>query len=140
MKSGNLNFLEPSGPLQACNRTDLPFITIIPKFINLVQLEVFIHIISHQFTNCGNMYTSFMVVVVTAAVALVITLGRHVWHYARSICLTCCCLNSVHFLLISHGCVNSTACVLNPKSLEIQLIDWLPSSIHPHLQIHTSQS
>jgi len=24
-KSGNLNFLEPSGPLQACNRTALPF-------------------------------------------------------------------------------------------------------------------
>jgi len=23
MKSGNLNFLEPSGPLQACNRTAL---------------------------------------------------------------------------------------------------------------------
>jgi len=26
MKSGNLNFLEPSGPLQACNGTDLPLI------------------------------------------------------------------------------------------------------------------
>ena len=26
MKSGNLNFLEPSGPLQACNRTALPCI------------------------------------------------------------------------------------------------------------------
>ena len=25
MKSGNLNFLEPSGPLQACNRIALPF-------------------------------------------------------------------------------------------------------------------
>ena len=25
MKSGNLNFLEPSAPLQACNGTDLPF-------------------------------------------------------------------------------------------------------------------
>jgi hypothetical protein len=25
MQSGNLNFLEPSGPLQACNRTALPF-------------------------------------------------------------------------------------------------------------------
>ena len=25
MKSGNLNFLEPSGPLRACNGTDLPF-------------------------------------------------------------------------------------------------------------------
>jgi len=24
MKSGNLNFLEPFGPLQACNGTDLP--------------------------------------------------------------------------------------------------------------------
>jgi len=29
-KSGNLNFLEPSGPLQACNGTDLPFT---PNFI-----------------------------------------------------------------------------------------------------------
>ena len=26
MKSGNLNFLEPSGPLQAWNGTDLPFL------------------------------------------------------------------------------------------------------------------
>jgi len=25
MKSGKLNFLEPSGPLRACNGTDLPF-------------------------------------------------------------------------------------------------------------------
>ena len=25
MKSGNLIFLEPSGPLQACNETDIPF-------------------------------------------------------------------------------------------------------------------
>ena len=25
MKSGNLNFVEPSGPLQACNGTGLPF-------------------------------------------------------------------------------------------------------------------
>ena len=27
MKSGNLNFLEPSGPLQTCNGTALPFFT-----------------------------------------------------------------------------------------------------------------
>jgi hypothetical protein len=25
MQSGNINFLEPSGPLQACNGTALPF-------------------------------------------------------------------------------------------------------------------
>jgi hypothetical protein len=29
MKSGNLNFLEPSGPLQACNGADLPLQCII---------------------------------------------------------------------------------------------------------------
>ena len=34
MKSGNLNFLEPSGPLQACNGTALPF------FFNCVQAQV----------------------------------------------------------------------------------------------------
>ena len=28
MKSGNLNFMEPSGPLQACNGTALPFFPI----------------------------------------------------------------------------------------------------------------
>jgi len=26
MKSGNLNFLEPCGPVQACNGTALPFL------------------------------------------------------------------------------------------------------------------
>jgi len=26
MKSGNLNFLEPSGPLKACNGTDFTFV------------------------------------------------------------------------------------------------------------------
>ena len=31
MKSGNLNFLEPSGPLQACNGTALP----LPLFLYL---------------------------------------------------------------------------------------------------------
>jgi hypothetical protein len=29
MKSGNLNFLEPSGPLQACNGTALPFLNLV---------------------------------------------------------------------------------------------------------------
>jgi hypothetical protein len=28
MKSGNLNFLEPFGPLQACNGTELPFLLV----------------------------------------------------------------------------------------------------------------
>jgi len=31
MKSWNLNFLETSGPLQACNETALPFYGIIPQ-------------------------------------------------------------------------------------------------------------
>jgi len=44
MKSGNLNFLEPSGPVQACNGTDLPFYNstghcfkkLCARFMNLV--------------------------------------------------------------------------------------------------------
>ena len=37
MKSGNLNFLEPSGPLQACNGTDLP----LPLPLREIRLVVF---------------------------------------------------------------------------------------------------
>jgi len=33
MKSGKLNFLEPSGPLQACNGTVLPFFTFLPSLM-----------------------------------------------------------------------------------------------------------
>jgi hypothetical protein len=38
MKSGNLIFLEPSGPLQACNGTDLPFNT---KALNKDERHVY---------------------------------------------------------------------------------------------------
>jgi len=40
MKSGNLNFLEPSGPLQACNGAALPLPTI--KKRASLSLETFI--------------------------------------------------------------------------------------------------
>ena len=39
MKSGNLNFLEPSGPLQACNGTALPF-TLYEPDISLLIFQV----------------------------------------------------------------------------------------------------
>jgi len=35
MKSGNLNFLEPYGPLQACNRTALPLAVVKGKAVLL---------------------------------------------------------------------------------------------------------
>jgi len=40
MKSGNRNFLEPSGPLQACNRTVYQgqMDTRYPKYVNLFTL------------------------------------------------------------------------------------------------------
>jgi len=38
MKSGSLNFLEPSGPLKACNGTDLPFTNSLIK--NVCYLDV----------------------------------------------------------------------------------------------------
>ena len=37
MKSGNLNFLKPSGPLQACNGTALPFTYLLLKICNLTS-------------------------------------------------------------------------------------------------------
>jgi len=39
MKSGNRNFLEPSGPLQACNGTDFPF-SISSQYMNYEALKV----------------------------------------------------------------------------------------------------
>ena len=45
MKSGNLNFLEPSGPLQACNGTALPYLymlqpSIIDPFLTVSGLKL----------------------------------------------------------------------------------------------------
>ena len=37
-KSGNLNFLEPSGPLQACNGTALPALPALPALLVHVTL------------------------------------------------------------------------------------------------------
>ena len=39
MKSGNLNLLEPSGPLQACNGTDLPLCGLIIIIIIIFMLN-----------------------------------------------------------------------------------------------------
>jgi hypothetical protein len=40
MKSGNLNFLEPSGPLQACNGTSV--------FVCTAYSEVFLYIVPNK--------------------------------------------------------------------------------------------
>jgi hypothetical protein len=46
MKSGNLNFLETSGPLQVCNGTALPF------FIAIILLLMsFEYVIMYEFTS-----------------------------------------------------------------------------------------
>jgi len=39
-KSGNLNFLEPSGPVQACNGSDLPFFEIFEYFTITIILFI----------------------------------------------------------------------------------------------------
>ena len=47
VKSGNLNFLEPSGPLQACNGTDLPFYLltdVVSKFCSFCSVKHKSHI------------------------------------------------------------------------------------------------
>jgi len=44
MKSGNLNFLEPCGPLQACNGPDLPF-NVQPVAQSLYRLSYPAHLV-----------------------------------------------------------------------------------------------
>jgi len=41
-KSGNLNFLEPPGPVQACNGTDLPFTPLVhdAHFTNIQSIII----------------------------------------------------------------------------------------------------
>jgi len=43
MKSGNLNFLEPSGPLQGCNGTALPLPLPLP-----LPIEVYLNIDNYE--------------------------------------------------------------------------------------------
>jgi len=43
MKSGNLNFLEPSGPLHTCNETALPFNPITSGKAN-IERHKFLHV------------------------------------------------------------------------------------------------
>ena len=51
MKSGNLNFLEPSGPLQACNGTALPYIDSV-SFIILFSMQKYGLCETHR-TDCA---------------------------------------------------------------------------------------
>jgi hypothetical protein len=67
MKSGNLNFLEPSGPLQACNGTALPLPISIYRYLCLfyvagsgakLERRNFVHnILKHEFNGGIEKYT-----------------------------------------------------------------------------------
>jgi hypothetical protein len=68
MKSGNLNFLEPSGPLQVCNVTALPFFTLFVRnnvsFIHsksAISQNYDIHVsyVSHNTSNYIRRYSLF---------------------------------------------------------------------------------
>ena len=41
-KSRNLNFMEPSGPLRACNGTDLPFLSLFRTFCSNLKQSSFL--------------------------------------------------------------------------------------------------
>jgi hypothetical protein len=55
MKSGNLNFLEPSGPLQACNGNVLPFLFYLHISTSLIHLAITIVFIdNHHLSEDGH--------------------------------------------------------------------------------------
>ena len=55
MKSRNLNFLEPSGPLQACNGTALPFYQYKGLLVNGTE-----EVIAAHAENTGNMRSNLV--------------------------------------------------------------------------------
>jgi hypothetical protein len=64
MKSGNLNFLEPSEPLQACNGIALPFtfltlnIYLVPSWVIRFRISVQTNNIKLSFIHVANSNTS----------------------------------------------------------------------------------
>ena len=63
MISGNLNFLEPSGPLQACNRTALPlyhFVGEVHVADNLKPIWLFLWAFSEHYSLCAGSRISSM--------------------------------------------------------------------------------
>ena len=77
-KSGNLNFLEPSGPLQACNERFTFFYTqMIHKHINSLNIKIYVWQTAHFIQNMYICYqTSFCVLSKTVSVIIIINLNR----------------------------------------------------------------
>ena len=68
MKSGNLNFLEPSGSLQACNGTALPFYSHVCWYVALSPSQPSVLLLSDQCTfslSCGQSEQSYLAKSVT---------------------------------------------------------------------------
>jgi len=66
MKSGNLNFLEPSGPLQACNRTALP----LPSIVNFRTVSSSGFWIARNTEFCRHRYCCHFVIIVITVIML----------------------------------------------------------------------
>jgi len=81
MKSGNLNFLEPSGPLQACNGTALPFF--LPFCYKLYLHVLLVYLQLH--------YLSFDIELIHSAFVYIMTTG-HCNSVPCSFCfnISCC--------------------------------------------------
>ena len=55
MKSGNLNFLEPSGPLQACNGTALP-LPLFRSYNSIFYTLLFLCLNVIKYSECAQLY------------------------------------------------------------------------------------
>jgi len=58
-KSGNLNFLEPSGPLQACNGADLPYLPLLKGIISINIIKIVKSTVPYPNTCGACMFPSF---------------------------------------------------------------------------------
>jgi len=110
MKSGNLNFLEPSGPLQACNRTAVPFYLYIVFLEQLKLYNTNFNFIGYQEKLTAVPYFSFALHV-SPSNAVTVTVTYTPSHFITAILwiqLESPCVTYKHFEHLANGCLLGT--------------------------------
>jgi hypothetical protein len=76
MKSGNLNFLEPSGPFQACNGTALP----LPLLLLLLLLFYWLQVSASKGHHQANIYKKHKNVGAYSTKTLILWVPIYIYH------------------------------------------------------------
>ena len=119
MKSGNLNFLEPSGPLQACNGTALP----LPKQVS----DIFYRTVSFKFINFAfQIFLPFFLKCLLASCLTLFRLSTFIWVGFCNRCILACFLSSKN---CKHSSSNNGLCFYHSYRPRLSLAEVLIFSL-----------